>query len=153
MTIDEILDLMDEVLDKAVSVPFSNKKSLIDTELMREHIDSIRYNLPKEIKQAKEMVYDRTQIITDGKKEADLIIKRAEERAKVLVSQEEIVKQAKEKSNEITQMAQTMDREIRSAMCEKMDFMLDETESMLNKNLTDIKQTRNALKQVTKKNK
>lgn len=151
MTIDEILDLMDEVLDKAVSVPFSGKKSMIDTEQMREYIDSIRYNLPTEIKQAKEMVYDRTQIITDGKKEAEAVIKKAEERAKVLVSQEEIVKQAKEKSNEITQMAQTMDREIRNAMCDRMDEMLDETENMLNKNLADIKQTRNSLKQITKK--
>jgi len=151
MTIDEILEYMDELLDKAVSVPFSSKKSLIDTEKMREYIDSIRYNLPTEIKQAKEMVYDRSQIITDGKKEADAIIKRAEERAKVLISHEEIVKRAKERAAEIAATAQTNDKKIRAAMCERMDEMLDETENMLSKNLADIKQTRMALKTTTKK--
>lgn len=151
MTIDEILEYMDELLDKAVSVPFSSKKSLIDTEKMREYIDSIRYNLPTEIKQAKEMVYDRSQIITDGKKEADVIIKKAEERAKVLVSHEEIVKHAKEKADEIIANAHTKDKKIRAAMCERMDEMLDETENMLSKNLADIKQTRTALKTTTKK--
>ena len=30
MTIDEILEMMDELLDKATSVPFTNKKSLVD---------------------------------------------------------------------------------------------------------------------------
>lgn len=151
MTIDEILEYMDELLDKAVSVPFSNKKSLIDTDKMREYIDSIRYNLPTEIKQAKEMVYDRSQIIADGKKEADAIIKRAEERAKAMISQEQIVKQAKDKAAEIIANAQAMDKQIRTAMFEKINEMLDDTENMLNKNIEDIKQTRTALKTTAKK--
>ena len=44
MTIDEILEMMDDLLDKAVSVPFSNKKSMVDAEQLREYIDGIRYN-------------------------------------------------------------------------------------------------------------
>ncbi|MFA5658518.1 MAG: ATPase [Oscillospiraceae bacterium] len=142
MTIDEILDMMDELLDKAVSVPFTQKKSLVEVEKLREYIDGIRYNMPTEIKRAKEMVFDRTQIIEEAKKESDRIIKRAEERAKLLVNEEEIVKAASIKANELLTNAQTKEREIRCAMCEKMDEMLNETECMLNKNLTDIKQTR-----------
>lgn len=46
MTVDEILELMDELLDKAVAFPFSSKKSLIEVDKMREYIDEIRYNLP-----------------------------------------------------------------------------------------------------------
>ena len=49
MTVEEILELMDELLDKSSSVPFSQKK-MIDVEQMREYIDSIRLNLPGEIK-------------------------------------------------------------------------------------------------------
>ena len=37
-------ELMDELLDKSSSVPFSQKK-MIDVEQMREYIDSIRLNL------------------------------------------------------------------------------------------------------------
>ena len=55
MTVEEILELMDELLDKSSSVPFSQKK-MIDVEQMREYIDSIRLNLPGEIKRAKDMI-------------------------------------------------------------------------------------------------
>ena len=57
MTVEEILELMDELLDKSSSVPFSQKK-MIDVEQMREYIDSIRLNLPGEIKRAKDMTRD-----------------------------------------------------------------------------------------------
>ena len=50
MTIDEILEMMDDMLDKAVTVPFSGKKCMIDADKLREYIDNIRYNLPTEIK-------------------------------------------------------------------------------------------------------
>ena len=101
MTIDEILELMDDLLDKAVSVPLSKKKSMVDTEKMREYIDSIRYNLPSEIKKAKQMVADRSSIITEANAKAEEIIKRAEERAKVIVSNEEIVKKSRETAEEM----------------------------------------------------
>ncbi len=151
MTIDEILENMDDLLDRAVNVPFSGKKSMVDVDKMREYIDAIRYNMPTEIMQAKEMVTDRSQILTDGKKEAEATIKRAEDRSKLLVSQQEIVKKAKEKATEIITNAQNMERDIKKAMAEKMDEMLDETELILNKNIADIRQTRTALKSISKK--
>ncbi len=150
MTIDEILENMDEILDKAVKMPVG-KKSMVNVDELREYIDAIRFNLPTEIMQAKEMVTDRSQIITEGKKEAELHIKRAEERAKALVSQQEIVKMAKQRATEIVANAQNMEREIKKAMAEKMDEMLDETELILNKNISDIKQTRTALKAIARK--
>ena len=61
MTIDEILDLMDELPDKSVAIPFSNKKCAVDIDKLREYIDEIRYNMPNEISNAKQMVYDRSQ--------------------------------------------------------------------------------------------
>lgn len=70
MTIDEILEMMDELLDKAVTVPFSNKKSMVDTDKLREYIDNIRYNLPSEIRKAKEMVADRSEIISEANAKA-----------------------------------------------------------------------------------
>lgn len=151
MTIDEILEMMDDVLDKAVSVPFSQKKSLVEAEKLREYIDAVRYNLPTEIKNAKQMVYDRTQIIDDAKKEADKIIKRAEERAKLLINEEDITKQATIKANEIMANAQSKEKDIRCELCERMDEMLNEAETIFAKNLADIKQTRTLIRSTGKK--
>ena len=146
MKIDEILDLMDELLDKAVTVPFTNKKTLVDTEKLREYIDSIRYNLPADIKKAKELQNDKAIIMTEANKKAEVIIKKAEDRAKVLVSNEEILKQAKEQAAEITAQAYSMDRDIRNAMSEKIDNVLTSTEESLTSALNSIKNTRNAVK-------
>ena len=138
MTIDEIPDLMDE-LDKSVAILFSNKKCAVDIDV-REYIDEIRYNMPNEISNAKQMVYDRSQIINGAKKEAENIIKRAEERAKLMVNNEEIVKQAKEKANDIILNAQNKDKEIRIAMNERIEEMLSQAEEVMNKNLNEIRQ-------------
>ena len=146
MKIDEILDLMDELLDKAVTVPFTNKKTLVDTEKLREYIDSIRYNLPSDIKKAKELQNDKAIIMTEANKKAEVIVKKAEDRAKVLVSNEEILKQAKEQAAEITAQAYAMDRDIRNAMSEKIDSMLASTEESLASTLNNIKSTRTAVK-------
>ncbi len=145
MTIDEILEMMDELLDKAVTVPFSGKKCMIDPDKFREYIDNIRYNLPTEIKRAKEMVADRSVILTDANTQAEDIIKRAEERAKVLVSEAEIVKQAKAAADDLTAQSKAMDAAIRKAMVEKLDSVLGESEKSINKTLSEIKAMREAV--------
>ena len=151
MTIDEILEMMDDLLDKAVSVPFSNKKSMVDAEQLREYIDGIRYNLPQEIKRAKEMVADRSVIITDANSQVEQIIKKAEERAKVLVSEEEVYKQAKAAADELVAQSRAMDASIKKAMVEKLDSILAESEKSILNALSQIKSMREAVKAASKK--
>ncbi len=150
MTIDEILEMMDDLLDKSVTVPFSNKKCMVDSEKIREYIDNIRYHLPTEIKRAKEMVADRSEIIEDAGHRAEQIIKEAEERAKVLVSEDEIVKRAREAADEITSQAQTMDLSIRHAMTDKLNATLSEAEKSLTKALNEIRAMQEAVKAAEK---
>ena len=146
MTIDEILEMMDDLIDKSLTVPFSNKKCMIDSEKLREYIDNIRYNLPTEIKRAKEMVADHSDIINDANAEAERIIKEAEERAKILVSESEIVKQAQETADELTAQARAMDLSIRNAMTDKLNATLGEAEKSLTKSLNEIKAMHDAVK-------
>ncbi len=152
MTIDEILEMMDDMLDKAVTVPFSGKKCMVDADKLREYIDNIRYNLPTEIKRAKEIAADRSEIFTEANAQAEEIIKRAEERAKLLVSEEEIVKQAKEAANDLMAQAKAMDISIRKAMVDKLDSVLGESEKSLNKTMNEIKAMREADKAANKGN-
>lgn len=146
MIIDDILDMMDDLLDSAASVPFSVKKSIIDGDQMRDYINEIRLNLPQEIKQAKLIVRDRQSIITDANKEADAIIRRAEDRAKVIVSNDEITKAAKARSAEILTQAQGKAKEIKSAANKYIDDVLVRTEECLQSNLGDVRKTRQAIK-------
>ena len=150
MSIEEILEMMDDMLDKAVNVPFSNKKSLIDVEKMREFIDEIRLNMPREIKQARDLVNDRKMILNDAKNEAAQIVARAEQRASALVSQQEIVRQATQKANEINAAAQAQTKELRDMTNKYVDNMLTKVEELLSNDIIDVKKARSALKNTIK---
>ena len=55
MNIDDLLDLMDETLEDAFTVPLTGKR-MVDAERLRDIIDDIRLNMPTEIRQAKAIV-------------------------------------------------------------------------------------------------
>lgn len=155
MNIDEILDLMDGLLDKSSSVPFSNKR-MIDCEQMREYIDTIRLNFPTELKKAKDMARDKEKIIAEANKNAEEIIKKAEERAKVLVSEQEIIKEAgeiandqlkraKEQADLIIADAVAKDRDIKSALASNLNKVLSDAERVLNRNLNEVTAIKDAI--------
>lgn len=146
MSIEEILDAMDEELDNAKQIPFTGGKSSVDVEIFRDLISQIRLNLPGEIKQAQALVNDRKVIINDAKAEADSIIRKAEEKAKVMVSEEVITKQAQQRAHDILTAAQTKSKEIRNATNDYVESMLSRVDELLAGNLTDVRKTRAALK-------
>ncbi len=145
MTLDELLEQSDEVLDSGIKIP--GKKSVVDIEKLRAVVDDIRLNIPSEIKQARGIVADRADIITTAKREADGIIRTAEEKAKAMVAQEEIVKMAQEKAAEIIANAQGKSREMRRAAQDFVDDIMRRADEGLTANLGEIRKTRAALKQ------
>ncbi len=145
MTIDELLEQLDEVLESSMKMP--GRRALVDTESIRAIIDEIRLNIPQEIKQARGIVADRADIITNAKREADGIIRSAEERAKAMVAQEEITKLAQEKAAEIISTAQNKSREMRKAAQDFVDDIMRRADEGLTANLAEVRKTRASLKQ------
>lgn len=146
MTISENLDLIDDILDAAWSVPLAGGRCIVDIDRVREAIDDIRMNMPAEIKQAKLIVNDRKTIIDDARKEADSITKIAEERAKKLIETSEIVRQSQERAKEIITQTNIQNRELKRATNEFIENVLKGTEELLNSQLQDVRSTRQALK-------
>lgn len=146
MNIDDILDAMDETLDRAWNLPLTGGRCVVDAEKVRDLIDDIRLNMPAEIKQAKQIVADRADILSVAKTEAETIVRKAEEQAKALVEQEEITKQAQTRATEILTQAQMKAREMRQASQEFAETMLKSTEETLSKALSDVRSTHQALK-------
>ena len=89
---------------------------------------------------------DRADIITNAKREADGIIRNAEERANAMVSQEEITKLAQEKAGEIIANAQMKSREMRKAAQEFVDDIMRRADEGLTANLGEVRKTRASLK-------
>ncbi len=151
MNIEEILDMLDELLDKSWSLPLSGGRSVVDDEKIRELLDDVRLNLPSEIKQAKAIVADRADILATAKREADAVVRRAEDRARALIAQEEIIKQAQQKAAEILSQAQTKAKELRNASQDFSDDLLRQSEETLSKLLTEVRTTRQAMRSSLRK--
>ena len=146
MKIEMILDLMDETIDKAWSLPLSGGRCVVDVEQLQALIDDVRMNLPTEIMQAKAIAADRVEILAQAKREADQLMRRAEEQAKKLIDREAVVKQAKTKANDIMVQAQVQSRELRNGAQNFSDDTLRKAEESLTKSLVDIRATRQALR-------
>lgn len=146
MGTDELLDKLDDLVDKAWGLPLSGGRCVVDAERVREIIDDLRLNIPKEIPQAKAIVADRTEILKNAKLEAGEIIKKAQDKAAMYVAEDEITKQAQEKANAILKEAQQMAKEMKKGAADFSDRLLIESEESISKALIEIKQARAALK-------
>ncbi len=151
MTIEESLDMLDELLDNAKQVPFANKKVLVDPDRIRSIMEDMRVNLPNEIKRAKALNDESEKIIADANKKADRLLKTAEERAKILIANEAVVKKARDNAAEIIAKANAMDTQIRQAMTAKLDRLFAQSEKSFADGLAQIRQARAAVKSASAK--
>lgn len=146
MSVDNLVDELYGMVDKAWSLPMSHGKAVLDGEQVRQILDEIRASLPEEIHQARAIVADRTQILNDAKRESDTMIRVAQERAKTLVSQDEIVRQAQQKANEIMSQTQNKTREMRRATNDYVDDLMKRTDDDLTTLLAEARKVRQNIK-------
>lgn len=146
VTVEELLDELEDLVEGAAKLPLSGGKALLNSEDVRSIIDEIRENLPQESRQARAIVADRAQIISDAKREAETIIRVAEERARAMVNQDVIVRQAQEKANETISQAQAKAREMRKATNDYVEDLMRRTDDALAENLSELRKTRQNIK-------
>lgn len=152
MNVNELLDTIEDTLEESTSMPLSGGKRLVDVGKVRDYLDDIRANLPGELRQAQQIVNDRAQIVDTANAQAQAIVKKAEERARILVSDAEIVKAAQQRAAEITAAAQSESRTLRQTVTDYCDNMLKTTEEAMVENAAQVKNVRANLRQNAKKN-
>lgn len=145
MEIFTLLENVEDILEKSKGVPFSNKV-LVDKEEILEIISELRLKLPEELKQAKWIKEERQRILVEAQKEADDIVKEAENRIISMIDEHEITKKAYEKKAEIIETANEMSREISKGTKDYADNLLNGIEVSLQEALKIIQNNRNELK-------
>ena len=144
--VDELMEELYSVVERAWHLPLSGGKAMVDGNEVKLLLDELRDNLPQETRQARAIVADRNQIIADAKREAEGIVRGAEERAKRMVAQDEITKQANEQANSKINQATNKAREIRKATSEYVDDLLRRTDDALAESLAELRKTRQGIK-------
>ena len=145
MEIFTLLETLEEMLENSKSIPFSDK-GIIDKEEMLEIIKEIRLKLPDELKQAKWVKEERQRILVEAQKEADDIVKEAENRIISMIDEHEITRKAYEQKAQIIETANEMSREISKGTKDYADNILEKVESVLQDALKTIENNRRELK-------
>ncbi len=145
MEIFTYLEELEDILERSKTVPFSGK-SVVDKEEILEIIKEIRLKLPDELKQAKWIKEERQRILVEAQKEADDIVKEAENRIISMINENEITKKAYEKKAEIIETANEMSREISKGTKDYADNILEGLEVALEDALKIIQNNRKELK-------
>ena len=148
--VEELLNEIQAIMEDAKAVPLTGGKSLIDTEQIMDIIDEIQDSLPSEVRQAKNIVADRSQIISDAKHEAEDIIRQAEERKKQIVDQSEIVRAAHAQANEILNDVKAKTADMRRAAGEFVEDIMKKTDEAISFQLTELRKTRQNIKMTQK---
>ena len=97
--IEETITTLYEMVQDAWSLPLGAEKCVVERDKVLDLLDEISNQLPGELKQAKTIVESRNEVITNAKREAENILKQAEQRAKQMISREEVVKQAEQQAD------------------------------------------------------
>ncbi len=146
VSIEELLDEMDTLLDKAKPVPFGGGNAMVNVNSLRDIIDEIRLNIPQEIRQARTVVMDRNDIIADARKEAESITRKAEERARAMVDKEEVFRRATIQASETVAKAQNEARNIRKGATDYSENIMRTTEDFISQKLNELRQSRQNLR-------
>ena len=140
-TIEDLIDEMYDLLDKGWKMPLSAGKMFVDGEEVRQILDEIKEEIPSEVRKAKAIVADRAQILDEAQREAETIIRVAEEKAKAMVNQDEIVRQAQQKANELIAQAQQKFKEMRKASNDYVDDLMRRDDESHAENLNAMRET------------
>lgn len=130
MDILELISELEEKIDSSLEIPLI-KKAFVNKEELMNLVGDISLQLPDEVRMAKSIAEDRTRILADAQKQADLIIKNAEQKIISMVGEHEITKRANEQANEIIAKAQKNARDIRIGTLEYSDNLLSQLDNTL----------------------
>ncbi|MCQ2434290.1 MAG: vacuolar-type H+-ATPase subunit H [Oscillospiraceae bacterium] len=142
MNVMEILDEIDEMLEKSKAFPLAAHKIMIDGDRLRELVNDVRLNLPKELKRAQLIDYDCDRIMKEAQQNAEKVVRDAEDRAKKLASESEIVEEAKRKAHELLTKTKAKCDETKEATAAYVERSLATTEKQIAAALEEIKKER-----------
>ena len=140
--VEELLDMLFEMIDEAKNAPLSSDKCVIERDRALDLIDDIRSQFPMELAEARKMMANRAEMVASAKREAETIRKAAEDKARLMIAEDSITLQAKQRANEMMQQAEERSRELKRSANEYCEDALRRTEEAVAEAYDEIKKSR-----------
>ncbi len=146
---EDIIGALYDMVQDARSMPLAADKCILERDKVLDMLDEIIAQLPGELKQSRTIVESRNELINQARREAEGILRQAQEQAKQLVTKEAIYEEARKRSEEMVAQTQNRINQLRKAGNDYMDDALRQTEETISKALSDVRETRMKFRTVT----
>lgn len=100
-----LVDRLEELVGEGKRVPFSTR-IMVEEEEFLALVDQLREAVPNEIKQAQRVIKERERIIGEAQDEAGRVITVAQGQAERLISQNAILQESRQRSEEMLRLAE-----------------------------------------------
>jgi phosphoenolpyruvate carboxylase len=140
--IEDIITTLYDMVQDARALPLGADKCILERDKVLDMLDEIIAQMPAELKQSRTIVESRNELIGQARREAEGIIRKAQEEAEHLVSQQTIYLEAKRQCAEMVEKTKMQIAGLRKASNEYMDESLRATEEAIAKSLAEVKETR-----------
>ena len=143
---EDIIGALYDLVQDARSMPLAADKCILERDKVLDMLDEIIAQLPAELKQARTIVESRNELIGQARREAESVIRQAQEKANQMVTEETIYQEAKRQCQEMVLQTQSRMAELRKASNDYMDDALRRTEEAIAMSLEDVRDTRTKFK-------
>ena len=140
--IEDIISALYDMVQDARALPLGADKCILERDKVLDMLDEIIAQLPVELKQARTIVESRNELIGQARREAEALIRQAQEKADKLVEEEAIYQEAKHQCQEMVLQTKNRTAELRRASNDYMDDALRRTEEAIAMSLEDVRDTR-----------
>ena len=147
--IEDIIGALYDLIQDARAMPLAADKCIVERDKVLDMLDEIIAQLPAELKQSRTIVESRNELINQARREAETIMRQAQEQARQMISKEAIYMEAKRRSEELVGQTQNRVIQIRKAGNEYMDDALRRTEETMAKALEEVRETRMKFRTIT----
>ena len=144
--IEDLITTLYDMIQDAKSMPLAGDKCIIERDRALDLLDEIIAQLPAELKQSRTIVESRSELIGQARREAEVIIRQAQEKADRMVQEEAIYQEAKRQCQEMVVNTQNQLAELRKVSNAYMDDALLRTEEAMAQALAEVRDTRTKFK-------
>lgn len=141
-TLEDIISALYDMVQDARGLPLSADKCILERDKVLDMLDEIIAQLPVELKQARTIVESRNELLGQARREAETLIRQAQEKADQMVEQEAIYQEAKRQCQDMVQRTQAKMADLRKVSNDYMDDALRRTEEAISISLEDVRETR-----------
>ena len=142
----ELLEMLYTMIADAWGVPLGNEKCIIERDKALNLLEEVKTQLPLELAEAKRLVAARDEFIKNARREAESMRRAAEEHARHMVEEQEIVRVAKAKSAEMISSAEAKSNELRRVASDYVDDIMRQTEESVSAALAGLQNVRGAFR-------